>query len=91
MPGMLVAPSFFSVDVNLASVWAEFDRVATFFLRRTEPFPPVEVEAPPNRLAIIFSRAAAISSVMVLGLVWTMRVYYTTNKYQICLLPQALQ
>jgi hypothetical protein len=68
IPGMFVAPSFLSAAESLTSDWAADDRDAAFFLRRTAPFPPVEAEAPPNRLAIIFARASAIS--VSLGIVY---------------------
>ena len=61
IPGMFVALSFLSVWPSLASDCAAALLDATFFFHRTDPFPPVDVFAPPNRLAIIRARAAAIS------------------------------
>merc|ERR1711937_785367 len=61
IPGMLVALSFLSVVPSLASDCAAALLDATFFFLRTDPFPPVDVDFPPNRLAIIFARAAAKS------------------------------
>ncbi|VEU34239.1 unnamed protein product [Pseudo-nitzschia multistriata] len=75
IPGMLVAPSFLSVVPSLASDCAAALRDTFLFFLRTDPFPPVDVEAPPNRLAIILARAAAIASVSAIVIVVLLYVY----------------
>lgn len=65
-----MAPSFFRATPSFASDWAAVEREVTFFFRRMVPLPPVEVEEPPNRFAIILARASASSvSDMLLSLV----------------------
>ena len=61
MPGMLVAPSFFTAAMSLRSVSPVVERAGAFFFLLMLPLPPVWADFPPKRLAIIALRASSTS------------------------------